>query len=134
YSYDTTKAEPGDFIQIALQADATALSTGRYSWSVAAKVRGVSMTTYSGSFDLVNDSSSAFGAGWWLDGLDRIISVTGGVILVSAGNRSLWFADAGGGTYTRPAGDFSTLLSSGGICTRPLPRRGTRTFNSPGQP
>jgi RHS repeat-associated protein len=135
YTYDTSGMNPGDFIPIALQKDATGLSTGRYSYSVVVKAnyRSPVTSTFSGSFDVVNDGSSPYGAGWWVDGLDRIVSATGGVILVSAGGRSLWFADAGGGTYTRPAGDFSTLVSSAGVWTRTLPNGDTETFNSSGE-
>ncbi len=78
---------------------------------------------------MINESSSAFGDGWTLDGLEQITSASGGVILnVGGGGDSLWFAGSfgsGGGTYTNPAGDFSTLvLNSNGSYTRhPADRR-----------
>ena len=70
----------------------------------------------SGTATVINESGSAFGHGWTLDGLDKIISATGGVILnLGGGGNSLWFSGSfgsGGGTYTDPAGDFSTLVKN----------------------
>jgi YD repeat-containing protein len=140
YYYNTSTLNPGDVQQIALQAtSASNLSTGRYSYSVQIVDHGATNTTitYSGSTDLINQSSSAFGDGWTLDGLEQIFPVSGGVILSEGGGgNSLWFAGSfgsGGGTFTTPAGDFSTLVeNSGGTFTRTLPSGDRITFNSGG--
>ena len=83
-------------------------------------------TTYSGTATVLNESSSALGAGWTVAGLEQITSASGGVIL-NAGRRR---RDASGSPqlgrrrqrYTSPAGDFSTLaaVGSGGGWTRTL--------------
>jgi len=113
-SPSTTKYNPGDIIQISLQADAGSLSTGRYDYTfeTTANYTGSSTTTSSsGSVTIINEESSVFGEGWTLDNLDRLHVVTGGVILNQGAGNSLWFAE-NGGAYTTPAGDFSTLVKN----------------------
>ena len=140
YYYNTSTLIPGDVEQIALQAtSATTLSTGRYSYSVQIVDERSSNTTftYSGTATLLNQSSSAFGDGWTLDGLEQITTATGGVILnVGENGETLWFSGSpgsGGGTYTSPNGDFSTLtLNSNGTYTDTLPSGDQITFNSGG--
>ena len=75
-------------------------------------------TTLSGSATEINQSTSAFGDGWTLQGLEQITSATGGVILnLGDGGRSIWFTGSfggsGGGTYTDPPGEFSVLVKHG---------------------
>jgi RHS repeat-associated protein len=132
--WSTSTANPGDILQLALQGQ-SGLATGRYSWwiGVTANYTGNPQTTnYSGSVDIVNDSSSAFGAGWSLDNVERLWPVSGGVILEEPGGASLWFASNGQGGYTTPPGDFSTLTLSGGTYTRTMPDGTQINFNSSG--
>ena len=126
YYYDASTLNPGDIQQIALQGQ-SGLATGRYAYSLAiGDVRGTTTTTnVTGSADVINDSASALGDGWTLAGLERVIPETGGVILdLGGGGLSLWFSGSpgsGGGTYTDPAGEFSTLAkNSGGSYTDTL--------------
>ena len=79
--------------------------------------------TATGSTTLLNYSANAFGDGWTLEGLEQITSESGGVILnLGEGGKTLWFTGSfgsGGGTYTDPPGEFSTLVkNSGGIVYR----------------
>jgi RHS repeat-associated protein len=123
YFYDTAKLIAGDIAQFALQADATALSTGRYDYTVTVSDYRTTTTTrtVTGKYNLVSEASSPFGAGWTLAGLARAHELTGGILLsVGAGARALWFASASGGAYTTPAGDFSTVSKSGSVITRTL--------------
>ena len=111
--YDTSLLNPGDIMQIALQADATGLTTGRYSYSIEIKSHyGTTVTTtHSGNVVIINGDDSLFGDGWSLAGLHRIHSVTGGVILSVSSGLSHWYADGqSSGTFTSPAGDFATLV------------------------
>ena len=73
--YNTSTMTPGDVQQIALQANATSLSTGRYSYSVQLVDEASSNTTYTytGTATVLNQSSSAFGDGWAIEGLEQII-------------------------------------------------------------
>ena len=137
-STSTSTLNPGDVQQINLQAtNAPALSTGRYTYSaqVVDIGSGVATLTYSGGTNLLNYSSNEFGAGWTLQGLEQITSVSGGVILDLGDNgRSLWFASGGsGGGYSGPAGEFSALAAnSGGGWTRTLTDGTQIKFNSSG--
>src|SRR5262249_13334446 len=60
FYYDTSSLNPGDIMQIALQGDATGLSTGRYSYQidVTANYASPVTTTYTGSVNSINDASS----------------------------------------------------------------------------
>ncbi len=125
---------PGAVLQIALQADAGSLATGRYDYSVetTAHYSGSDpATTVSGSVTIVNEESSVFGEGWTLDLVDRLHVVTGGVILNQGAGNSLWFA--GSGPYTTPAGDFSTLVKNGdNTYTRTLKNGTKQNFGTTG--
>jgi YD repeat-containing protein len=136
--YSTSSLNPGDVQQIALQASGTAsLATGRYSYTAVVTDSGSTPTTLTGSSTLLSETGSPFGDGWTLQGLEQITSASGGVILNEGeGGRSLWFtAPASGGTYTDPAGEFSTLVKnsgSGGGYTQTLTDGTQITFNSGG--
>jgi RHS repeat-associated protein len=142
-SYNPSSLNPGDWMQMALPANAAGLATGRYNWQVQviANYSPAVTTNYSGSFNLITgsttpDSQTAnpFGAGWSLDNVERLWPVTGGVILQNPDGTSLWFAGSGG-TYTTPPGDFSTLTynSTTQTYTRTLTDGTQITFNSSGQ-
>jgi RHS repeat-associated protein len=136
FYYDTSPLNPGDILQIALQGDATGLSTGRYSYSIAVTANyGTPVTTtYSGSVDVVNEASSPFGSGWTLANVQRLWPVTGGALLEMAGGLSLWFAAGSDGSFTSPAGDFSTLVRNGdGTYTRTYKDGNKVNFDSSGR-
>src|SRR5262249_31038331 len=133
--YSTGLLNPGDIVEVPLQADAHTLATGRYSWSISVTADYLPTpvtTTQSGSVNIINENGSLFGPGWTLAGFDRLWVVTGGVILEEAAGKSLWFASDGHGGYITPAGDFSTLTLTGGVYTRTM-KDGTKfNFNSTG--
>jgi RHS repeat-associated protein len=140
YYYDTSKLAPGDVQQIALQANATGMGTGRYSYTgTIADIRGTTTTTtISGTATVLDDSGSALGSGWTVQGLERVISASGGVILdLGGGGLSEWFTGSfgsGGGTFTDPAGEFGTLVqNSGGSYTYTATDGTVASFNSGGQ-
>ena len=89
-----------------------------------------------GTATVLNQSSSAFGDGWTLEGLEQITADgTSGVILSLGDNgESLWFAGnpAVGSSYTTPVGDFSTLTLTSSGYTRTLPDGTQILFNSSG--
>ncbi len=134
--YDTSSLSLGDVQQIAPQADASSLATGRYAYSLAiGDIRSsTTTTTVTGTTTVLNESGSGFGAGWSLAGLEQITAATGGVILATgAGDNSLWFTSGTGGSFTSPAGDFSTLVqNSGGTYTRTMPNGVKVNFSSGG--
>ena len=79
---------------------------------------------------------SALGAGWTIGGLDKIVPATGGVILDEGSGTVAWFSGSfggGGGTYTSPAGTFSTLVLNGNGTYTLTETDGTvENFNSSG--
>jgi RHS repeat-associated protein len=132
-TWGTTGLNPGDILEIPVQGNASGLATGRYPYSITVSPNTGTATTYTGNFDLVNESASAFGAGWSLGNVSQVVSVTGGVILVQPGGTSLWFASAGGNNYTTPPGDFSKLVKNGdSTYTRTFPDGTKVNFNSTG--
>lgn len=140
YYYNTSQFTPGDIEQIGLQANASAVSTGRYAYTVTlGDIRGsTTTTTATGTATVLNYAGSAFGAGWTLSGLEQVTPASGGVILdLGSGGQSLWFSGtpgSGGGTYTDPGGEFSTMvLNSNGTYTRTLTNGTKYNFNSSGQ-
>jgi YD repeat-containing protein len=127
--YNTSLLNPGDIMEIPLQANATALPTGRYSYQIAvtANYGPPVTTTYSGQVNVINERSDPLGAGWFVQGVQRLWPVAGGVIDELAGGTSLWFASSQGGSFTSPAGDFSTLVQNAdGTYTRTM-KDGTQT-------
>jgi RHS repeat-associated protein len=142
--YNTSGLQPGDIVQVGLQANATSLDTGVYPYTMTiAEIRSGTPTTftYTGNATVENaakDSTfSALGAGWTVSGLERLIPVTGGVILDEGSGSVALFSGSfgsGGGTYTSPAGTFSTLvLNSGGTSYTLTETDGTKlSFNSSG--
>lgn len=100
---------------------------------------GVHDATQTGSLIVVNRSASEFGAGWWLAGLEQL--VTG-----QSGNRILWMAGDGSaavydsiapGVWRRALGAFRDSLvrfdSAGTWYRRTLRHRVQVTFNSAGR-
>ncbi len=143
YYYSTSALRPGDIMQIGLQAtNATTLDTGSYPYTMTiAEIRSSNTTfTYTGNATVENAAEdptfSALGAGWTVGGLEKIISATGGVILDDGSGTVEWFSGSfggGGGTYTSPPGDFSTLtLNSNGTYTRTLTDGTQQNFSSGG--
>ena len=143
YYYNTSSLRAGDIVQIGQQANATALDSGSYPYTmtiVDSPGSGPTTFTYTGTATVENAAQdptlSALGAGWTINGLNKIIPATGGVLLDVGGGSVLWFSGSfgsGGGTYTSPAGDFSTLvLNSNGTYTRTLTDGNRQNFASTG--
>jgi YD repeat-containing protein len=120
YGYSTTGLTDGRTLRFALQADTSALATGRYNWQldVTTTYSGVpTVHSFTGSTNVVNRNSASapFGRGWQLSGLDQLSAQTGGVLLVRGSGTTLWFADDGAGGYLHAEGDatYSTLVKNG---------------------
>ena len=133
-TYDTHLLNPGDILDIALQGNATGLSTGRYSYRIDVTENGTAQPPQTGYVNIVNLSRSPFGAGWSLDNVYQIIPATGGVILALPYGESLWFASTGQYSFAVPAGDFSRLVQNSGDSsyTLTLKNQAVINFNSAG--
>jgi hypothetical protein len=144
YYYSTSTLRPGDIMQIGLQATGAAtLDTGSYPYTMTiADIRGGAPTTvtYAGNATVENAAEDAtfspLGKGWTVSGLEKIIPATGGVILDEGDGTVAWFSGSfgiGGGTYTSPAGTFSTLvLNSNGTYALTFTDGTVENFNSSG--
>jgi hypothetical protein len=99
-SYTNTGLSAGDPLRFVLKADGSSLSTGYYDWSITltAWISGTGYTrTYTGSQAVVNRTSSEYGKGWWMDGLDQLYASGAGVLLVKGSGDTLWFKSDGAG-------------------------------------
>jgi YD repeat-containing protein len=136
--FDTSSLATEDLVQIAVQGDATGLATGRYSYQIdVTEYFTTPVTTpYTGYVNIINNADSAFGAGWSIQGLERLWPVSGGAILEMAGGVSMWFEEGStAGTFVSPAGDFSTLVQNlDDTYTRTLKNGVTIEFDADGRP
>ena len=112
--YDTHLLNLGDILAIALQGDATGLSTGRYPYEIDVTENSTVQTPQTAFVDIVNSAASPFGAGWSLDTLDHLwvqgSCGANGAMLERPGGQSLWFAyNPTNQTFVTPLGDTSTL-------------------------
>jgi RHS repeat-associated protein len=103
-TFSTSGHSAGDVYALDLQGPVVS-STGYYPWTVTLTITPASGAVYtrtvSGNAAVVaNASSDYFGEGWSLAGLDRIVSVTGGALLVSGSTGSAeFFATSGSPVY-----------------------------------
>ena len=78
--------------RIVIPIDASAIPSGAYDYSlqvVASNASTSGTASAGGSLVVVNRSTSPFGAGWWLDGLEQVIAVSGHA------DRMLWIGGDG---------------------------------------
>jgi YD repeat-containing protein len=116
-TYSTAGHQPGDAYLLAPQVASAVAATGVYPYSVQVIGNGTSVNqTINGSLGVVVNDASPFGAGWWLDGLDRLVNVSGtaatGLLYVYGAGGSRFFAQ-NGTSYTSPVDDFGTLAGNG---------------------
>ncbi len=113
----------GGSVDAALQIDLRTQASGQYDYTLNSGILGYasgangyigSTSTSTGKVIIVNSVNSAFGSGWSLNGLQEIVKNNdGSVLLIDGDGQELLFqAGQTAGTYTSPAGDFSTLKKS----------------------
>jgi RHS repeat-associated protein len=109
--------QAGQAITLAAAVTSGVTQTGAYNWSATVTLTFANQTTTqvstSGTAVVVARDGSPYGAGWWIDGLDQLYAVTGGVLWVTGAGDSRFFTAAGGGTFISPAEDFGTLVQNG---------------------
>src|SRR5262249_45722040 len=108
---------PGDTYTLALQVVNPVGTTGLVPYSVEVKANDPTPQdlTLTGNYFIVANDASPFGPGWWLDGLDRLFSVTGGVKWVYGDGGVRTFLGTPGTlpyTFTSPTSDFGTLVEN----------------------
>ena len=110
---------PGDRFVGIVQVSSALTQTDYYSWSVMVTLNYTTpmVFTVSGNIPVVVADSSvsgqkdAFGAGWGIAGVNRLVPVTGGMVYAYGTGESRFFATAGGG-YTSPTGEFGSLTGN----------------------
>ncbi len=131
-TFSTSGHSAGDTYDLALPV-ATAMTTGYYPFT--AEIEDPSSGTYTYSSDVAvvaQGSGDPFGQGWSLAGVEQLVSVTGGALLVDNSTGSVRFFSLSGSTYTSPLNDFGTLTYSGGTYTYTAPDQTQWTFASNG--
>lgn len=110
-NYATTGLDLNQEVRLGMLLETATLPTGRYAYTVEIVADGNVLQTYSGDVNWVNGAGSEFGAGWNLAGVDQLVPLSGGVMLVSSVGTSLWFTEGAiPGSYTSPTRDHSTLV------------------------
>jgi hypothetical protein len=117
-SYSNSGLSAGEALRFALQVDGSSLATGWYDYTLTltAHFGGTNYTrAYTGSQAVVNRSSSEFGKGWWLDGLDQLVISGSNALLVKGNGDALYFKGDGSGGYLKADGDTSesSLVKNG---------------------
>ncbi len=114
-NYDMHLLNQGDILAIALQGDATGLSTGRYPDEIDVTENSTVQPAQTGYVNIVNSAQSPFGAGWTLANLKHAwpASDGSGVMVETADGQSFWYKSLGGGNYQSQPGDTATLSFNG---------------------
>lgn len=127
-------------VVLAFDADTIDFATGLYPFTFLARSNfpnAVQDFTVTDTLIIVNRSSSEFGAGWYLAGVERLfLSQPGGSILWVGGDGSAKvYRDIGGGQWQAPAGAFRDLIVRVGTSSyeRRLKHGVTVTFDAVGR-
>lgn len=121
--------------RIAISFDATAYTTGLHPYTLqvtAEWLNGTQQTLVNrtGRMVIVNRSGSPFGAGWWLSGVEQLVSVPGDTAKVwvgADGSARVYRGPAGGpwhaAGYDRPDSLYRAASPIGTVTVRTLPGR-----------
>src|SRR5260370_14647848 len=126
---------------MAVQVGTALTQTGVYPWSATITATkqggGTVQVNASGYVPVVVRDSSAYGAGWGIDGIDQLFpiaangSVPAGLLWVTGAGDARFLTSNGNGTYSSPE-DFGTLVQSGSNFVYTAKDQSQRTFNSAG--
>lgn len=116
----TATTAPGAVTRLAGEFDASTLSTGasQYTaivksyWTTGADSGTMQQSSVPVRVLVVNEASSAIGAGWSIAGLQHLYFAGDSIVITDGSGSAAFFARTGcasGCTYASPAGDFSVL-------------------------
>ena len=118
YYYSTSSLNPGDMMEIALEASVpSSLAAGEYNYEIdiVADYSTPQTTTWTGAIN-ISASSGMFGPGWSLAGLTQIRAPNGYAVVDEGAGQDLLFAPQNHPAefiqYNRPNGDFTDLVQS----------------------
>jgi RHS repeat-associated protein len=129
---------PGIPTRVALSYEAVGEGTGLYDYRYDLirwdGTTPLPLPSATGQFILVDRSSSPFGAGWWISGLEQLLFVTGGILWVGGDGSARLYTSAGTGKWVAPTVDRpDTLVQDGTGYARILSQGLVVKFNSAGQ-
>ena len=132
-TYYTSGLSAGELFTLAQQVNTAVTTTGLYNYSLQVVLNyGTPVTlTYSGTTAVIAEDSSPYGAGWTFSGVDRLYSVTGGILREYGSGGWGFYATSGSG-YTSPSWDYGTLSNVSGGYQYVTPDNETWNFNSSG--
>jgi YD repeat-containing protein len=116
--YSTAGHNPGDVYVLGDQVATAVTQSGAYPWTFHVQAMFGDGSTvdqyYSGVALVVANDASPFGAGWTLDGLNRLWIGSGGVMMMyGSGAAPRYFTTQCDGTYMSPPDDLGTLVKNG---------------------
>jgi RHS repeat-associated protein len=127
--------------RLAAQFDASANGTSDSTYTAIVKSYWQNHTVQQASLAVrvmvINESTSPYGAGWSIAGLQRVYAATDGGVVVADGSGSASFfsgscSPSSSCTFTSPNGDFSTLSTGNNAYKRHYPDGTDYTFTSAG--
>jgi len=130
---------PGTTRQLVLAFDASGFTTGLYPFTLLVRSNfpgAVYDAVVNDTLIIVNRESSAFGAGWYLSGVEQLfLSQPGGSILWIGGDASAKvYRSIGGGQWQAAAGGFRELIVQVGTTYERRSKHGvTVTFDGMGR-
>jgi RHS repeat-associated protein len=112
-TYSLSGDSPGDLLTFSQEVSSAVSSSGHYNWSMQISFDYATQVTVTvtGTYDVVVEDSSAFGAGWSLSGVDKLDVLSGGILREYGSGGSAYYANNGSGGYNSPAGDNGTLTA-----------------------
>lgn len=118
----------------------SALATGSYPMEIhVTGLYGAVLRTNVTTTTLiqVNETTAPIAKGWTLGGIQRAFTTSAGVLITEGDGSAVHFTSAGGGLFTSPSGEFSSLVtgtpSGGAGFTRRFPDSTKVVFNSAGR-
>lgn len=141
--YDVSKLSPGGDWVFSYPAGGSP-ATGRHTYTLDlfvdyAGTANDHAVSVSGQTFVVNRSGSPYGAGWAFSNADALVSVPAsgpypaGVLREFGRGGWAFYADAGAGQYTGPAGDGGSLVAAGGGWTYTSAGGEVSTFDAAGR-
>jgi RHS repeat-associated protein len=122
----------------AIDAQANALTTGWYEVNVVVTsyyASSVKSTTVPARLLVDDESTSLFGAGWQIGGIQRLYTSSGYSALITNGDGSMSFfrRDCSNCAFISPAGDPTALVAVGALYERRAPDSSAVMFGSDGR-
>ncbi|MDZ4388581.1 MAG: hypothetical protein U0974_02490, partial [Gemmatimonadales bacterium] len=131
--------------QSAIQVDVSGYPSGSYSSALevttfVAGSPGNRTITVPFRLSLINLADSPYGAGWHIEGLERIeglgldrVGIPGDRLIIDGASQATMFFPDGVGGYVTPAGDFTTLSATDDGYERRFPGGTVKTYDKSGR-